>query len=321
MNNRQDIRLHHTGVAAHSLGFLIDEKVMIKADPSVNYEEHFIIDAYLQTQFEVQTTADLFEKTKQVINHEVYLPPFWQVIYHTRCEDRLIQIEQNGCWGFANIDTGQIVQSPTWDFCGYFSNGYAIVWENCKGAPGARGIGTPGNVLLDKSVWHQHAWHLTEDARCGYIDTTGKIVIPVMYKNGDDLVQNDTFIVKTLNREWGVVNKANYHVISHDWTTLERTTKNEGKWDGFCGYSDIKKNKYFKYNLAGQFLGSSPFKRAFDKAICFKFGDQELRFIEKNGMLHIPDHEVLSEKTLTWEAVYPLIIAFIDNAKNGQVRF
>lgn len=312
MSHIKEIRFHHTGISAFDIGFLIDNKVMLKADPFVDYTKTFVIDKYLQDKFLVFTTDELFEKTKLIIDDNIYLPAFWNVVYHMRCQNRLIQIEIDGRWGFANIDSGVILNEPIWDFCGPFSNGYAIVWEDCPGKPGGRGVGRPGNVLVPKNQWYQHPWLLSDDARCGYIDVTGKVVIPVMYKDGEAYTENGTFVTKFASRSWGVVNKENIVLVNFDWTYLDRVTKEEGKWDGYCGYSELKKKKYFKYNSNGQFLGSLLWKKDFDNSICFKYKDKELRFIEKNEMLYI----VENGQTSTWNDSYPIIVEFLDHALN-----
>lgn len=305
MSEIKNIRLHHTDLNAYSLGFLITKKAMIKVEH--NYIDTFVIDNYLQEKFNVKTTSELYEKTKVVIKNETYVPPFWQVIYHVRCKSRLVQVEIDGHWGFANIDTGELINEAKWDFCEPFSNGYAVVWESCPGEPGARGINKPGNVFVDKNDWYKYPWNPTNTRRCGYIDETGKVIVPVMYQEGKNHVENDSFIAKFSTSGWGVVNKENVTVVNFDWTYLERVTKAEGKWDGYCGYSNLKSKKYFKYNVSGQFLGSFLFKKEFDKSICFKIEDKEIRFLEKSGMLYSIQEGVVSKKTYTWEEIHSII--------------
>lgn len=118
------------------------------------------------------------------------------------CEGGLIQFEVNGKWGFANINTGEIVIKPIWDYAGAFYKGYARV------ALGAHVEIRTG--YYEDIVGGKH----------GYIDTNGTIVIPLIYDYALDIPYKKHFKVSR-NGKWGLIDKNNRILIPLKWNYLE----------------------------------------------------------------------------------------------------
>ncbi|MCL1936311.1 MAG: WG repeat-containing protein [Defluviitaleaceae bacterium] len=304
-------RFHNTDKNEFSLGFVFGSKALIKIHEHIDYQYNFInnfqINDYLKELFKCETSEQLFEKTKVEKNDRTYLPPFWFNNFNKNCNNRLIQIEMEGKWGYCNIDTGDIVIAPTYDFSAPFYNGYALVRLGCENIEGARSPFNPGNVLKDKKEWHLYNWKLSDEDVCGYINTIGEIIIPIEYYDGNHYVENDTFIIKKKNKYLGVINKKNEIILDFDWEYIERVNKLDNKtFDGFLTYSEKNKGKYYKHTIEGKFLGSSKFNKSFENSILFIFGEQQHRIVKKNKNIYSVENGIVSETPFNYVNLLPI---------------
>lgn len=129
------------------------------------------------------------------------------------CDGGLIQFEVEGKWGFANIYTGEIVIEPVWDYGGPFYGGYAHV------ALGVQPEINGGYYIEVNGGKH------------GYIDTNGRIIIPLEYDYAADIRYRKYFEVNK-NGKWGLIDNQNKTIIPLQWDNLET---NYGHNLIFCG--------------------------------------------------------------------------------------
>lgn len=120
------------------------------------------------------------------------------------CEESLIQFEVNGKWGFANIYTSQIIIEPIWDYVGPFYRGYAHVSLGCEFQY------VNGTFCYIKINGGKH----------GYIDTNGRIIIPLEYDYAADIPYRKCFTVNK-NGKWGLIDNENKTLIPLQWDNLE----------------------------------------------------------------------------------------------------
>lgn len=113
------------------------------------------------------------------------------------CDHGLIQFAVDGKWGFADISTGEIKLEPIWDYAGPFYRGYA-------------------HVSLGAKVQYSRDDELNEGGKHGYIDKTGKIIIPLEYDAATNLPYNDCLNVAR-NNKWGMIDYQNRTVIPLEW--------------------------------------------------------------------------------------------------------
>lgn len=130
------------------------------------------------------------------------------------CDNRLIQFEVDGKWGFADISTGEIKIQPQWDFVGPFYGKYAHVangvqvtinW-NCRGMP-----------------------QLSEGGKHGYIDVNGNPAIPLIYEDAKDYPENDYYREETYlfsvrqDGKWGLIDCQNKSIIPFSFLEISGT--------------------------------------------------------------------------------------------------
>lgn len=109
---------------------------------------------------------------------KLLLPEDYFIFYY-ESENGLTQFSVDGKWGFADVHTGEIVITATWDYAGPIYNGYA---------------------------------HVARDGRHGYIDYTNTVTVPLEYDDAEDISDHLLFRVAKDNR-WGVVDKDNKVII------------------------------------------------------------------------------------------------------------
>lgn len=136
------------------------------------------------------------------------------------CEGGLIQFEVKGKWGIADIHTGKIKINPIWDYVGPFYNGYAHVAIEAK---------------VDCSYYHDIRVY---GGKHGYIDETGKSIVPLEYDDGNDIPYSSYFEVAK-NSKWGMIDKKNRIIIPLKWDFLERCY---GTNLIFCGLVNPQEN-------------------------------------------------------------------------------
>lgn len=119
------------------------------------------------------------------------------------CDNRLIQFEVDGKWGFADISTGKIKIQPQWDFAGPFYGKYAHV---------ANGV----QVTID---WNRCGVpQLSKGGRHGYIDVNGNPVIPLIYEDANDCpesISSEKNYLVSVRRDgkWGLIDCQNKTII------------------------------------------------------------------------------------------------------------
>jgi hypothetical protein len=117
------------------------------------------------------------------------------------CEDNLIQFEVDGKWGIANIYTGEIIIKPIWDYVGPFYRGYAHVSLGCE-------LEINGRCYVS-----------VNGGKHGYIDTKGKIVIPLDYDYAEEIPYRKYFQVSK-DGKWGLIDNQNNILIPFKWDML-----------------------------------------------------------------------------------------------------
>ncbi|ABR49257.1 KWG Leptospira repeat protein [Alkaliphilus metalliredigens QYMF] len=131
------------------------------------------------------------------------------------CEGGLIQFEIEGKWGFADIFTGKIAIEPTWDYAGPFYRGYAHV---------VLGVQLASEGYSDEKQGGQH----------GYIDSDGKIIIPLEYDDAEEIPYRKYFMVAK-NKRWGLIDIENESIIPFLWDYLQTNYKHNLI---FCGIKE-----------------------------------------------------------------------------------
>ena len=156
------------------------------------------------------------------------------------------------------------------------------------------------HVFDNQEPYHGGYALVWQGERCGFIDTQGTVIVPVMYLGAHTDAISDGFMVRT-DKGWGVVNNHNKALISFDWTTIQRTTKADGDWDGYRCYSELKPGKYFRYTTTGIYQGNMPIPKAQpqaseplptastsgDKATHLTWGDTTYTIVEKRGQFRL----------------------------------
>lgn len=127
------------------------------------------------------------------------------------CEGGLIQFEVDGKWGFADIYTGEIKIKPVWGYAGPFYRGYAHVASEVE-------LVTNGGTHI-------------EGGKHGYIDSNGKLIIPLEYDYADDIPYRKYFEVSK-NGKKGLIDKENKTIVNFQWDYLETSYGNQLI---FCG--------------------------------------------------------------------------------------
>jgi hypothetical protein len=145
----QTCRLLHTGLEEQYNGFIINGYAYIK---EADIDEEWAQKAYGENYQSV------------VVDGDHYYPPVLFGYFETECDNHLIQLEVDGKWGYADTISGKIVIPPEWDWADPFYGEYALVRTGCPLKPG-----------------ETDRWELPEEARCGYINTRGEIIVPLNY--------------------------------------------------------------------------------------------------------------------------------------------
>jgi hypothetical protein len=117
------------------------------------------------------------------------------------CEEGLIQFEIEGKWGFADIYTGKIIIEPVWDYAGPFYSGYA-------------------HVALGAQLDDYDAYRM-QGGKHGYIDKTGKIIIPIEYDDAEEITYRHKYFRVAKNGCWGLVDNQNAIFVPLKWDELE----------------------------------------------------------------------------------------------------
>jgi len=180
---------------------------------------------------------------KIVVDGEYYFSPSLLLFMAYKSNKDLIQFEFAGKRGYACMATGKIVVEPVWDWCAPFYGDFAMVRVGCPGTPGAREPKWPGyyseesgHVFVSKGLCEigfsasaksfssdkNYYWEWTMDSRCGYIDRTGKMVVPLNYIDGNENASDGLFVVRKPNALFGVVDRDERVLIDFDWFAIDR---------------------------------------------------------------------------------------------------
>lgn len=143
-------------------------------------------------------------------DHKVYLLvdgdnsylPEEMFMAREECESGVIQFEVDGKWGFADIYTGEIVIEPLWDYAGPFYKGYAHVALEVQLEING------GNYIEIRGGKH------------GYIDGSGRVVIPLEYDAAEDIPYRKYFMVAK-DGKWGLIDNLNQILIPLQWDCLD----------------------------------------------------------------------------------------------------
>lgn len=135
--------------------------------------------------------------------------------------DGLFRVRINGKYGFAD-EKGNVVIPPQWEFAVAFSEGKAIVSHNSNSSI----IDKSGKIIAANlgdgtglyRFFSNRARCRSNDGRYGYMDATGKRVIPPVYETGDDF-ENGVAIVST-NGKYGLIDTAGNFLIPAEYDFL-----------------------------------------------------------------------------------------------------
>jgi hypothetical protein len=170
-------------------------------------------------------------------------------------KNNLIPLEIDGKWGYADKTSGRIAIEPAWDWAASWDDSiadgfvpqYAMVI-----------VGTKSKVTKSYRVGSRNGeeifydcWEWSEDSRCGYINTSGELVIQPKYSNGEDFDTNGLLIVRKPGVEsvsaiiargeednpddwaawnaWGAINAQEEIVIDFEWHEIWYWI--EGEWE------------------------------------------------------------------------------------------
>ena len=368
--------LHHSGrgMESHYEGVIIDGRAYIKAPAfrgsaskseiledgtirsSGGYDfedkaifdkfqsEHPIVYGFIEMEGWEPIAVFLSERSKHItIGGEHYFPPICYPYFEEECDNGLVQLEIDGKWGYADIESGEIVISPVWDWCGPFYGKYAMVRTGCPGKPSAREPQSPGYFdgsnrpfVVERSSLVKdnpnYGWEWTMDSRCGYIDTHGELVVPLKYLDGDLAGRDGFFIAQKPERLIGVVDLNDNVIIDFDWFGINPLYRSS--WSAFITYTGPlheESSVYSLYSTQGELivgnLEAHPEGRCsflFGKNYLLKersekhyekieaLGDWVARerylLIWRGGKLGVvADGRLLQEPTLTWRQLWPII--------------
>jgi hypothetical protein len=132
-------------------------------------------------------------------DNDIYLPEE-NYLLRADCEHGLVQFVVDEKWGFADIFTGEVKIEPVWDYAGPFYRKYAHV------------------SLRAKVEFYSNGQTLVEGGKHGYIDKTGRVVIPVEYDAAEDIpYTNKNYFQVAKNGKWGMIDVQNKTVIPLEW--------------------------------------------------------------------------------------------------------
>jgi len=119
-------------------------------------------------------------------------------------------------FGFFDAPTSKVIIPPTYDWCSNFNNGYALVRNisNKMHDDSYKKIRN-GEITMLGNV-ESNDWDWATDSRCGYIDQTGKVVIPLNYIDGDPIPLNGRFIVRKPGSLVGLIDLNDKKIIDFD---------------------------------------------------------------------------------------------------------
>jgi hypothetical protein len=135
--------------------------------------------------------------------------------------DGMFRVRIGGKYGFADA-SGKVVIQPQWEFAVAFSEGKAIVSMNSNSSI----IDNTGKVLAANlgdgtgmyRFFNNRARCRSNDGQYGYMDPTGKRVIPPTYDSGDDF-ENGAAIVGKENK-YGLIDTAGKILIPMEYDFL-----------------------------------------------------------------------------------------------------
>jgi hypothetical protein len=135
--------------------------------------------------------------------------------------DGMFRVRINGKYGFADAQ-GKVVIQPQWEFAVAFSEGKAIVSDNGNssiidknGKIFAADLGDGAGLYR---FFSNRARCRSNDGRYGYMDATGKRVIPPLYETGDDFT-NGAAIVSS-NGKYGLIDTSGNFLIPAEYEFL-----------------------------------------------------------------------------------------------------
>lgn len=118
------------------------------------------------------------------------------------------------------------------------------------------------------------------DGKCGYVDTTGKLVIPLKYDYADFFYEG--YAQVRLNDKWGIIDKTGKEVVPLEYSAMYPL--HEG-----CAVA-YKNGKVGLVNTSGKLMayGMYEYIEADDDGLWYVIKDNKIGFIDKTGTLLIP---------------------------------
>jgi hypothetical protein len=135
--------------------------------------------------------------------------------------DGMFRIRINGKYGFADAE-GKVVIQPQWEFAVAFSEGKAIVSMHANSSI----IDKKGNILAGNlgdgtgmyRFFSNRARCRSNDGQYGYMDATGKRVVPPTFDSGDDFQDGAAIIGK--GNKYGLIDTAGNFIIEPEYDFL-----------------------------------------------------------------------------------------------------
>ncbi|GAB4134599.1 MAG: hypothetical protein Fur0041_08050 [Bacteroidia bacterium] len=134
--------------------------------------------------------------------------------------DGLFRVMKNKKYGFADAK-GKMVIPAEWDYAVAFSEGKAIVVKgNQASIINKQGKILAGNLGSGAGLYRFNAGLArcrAEDGRYGFLDETGKRVIPVQFDAADDFDPEDKVAIVSKNDQYGLINTSGEFVVNPEY--------------------------------------------------------------------------------------------------------
>jgi hypothetical protein len=163
--------------------------------------------------------------------------------YDSQEKQNLFRVNLNGKYGFIDSTAKEVIPL-IYDDIGDYNEGLAIV--------------SIKDQLKEKENYLDcDCYDRTAKCKYGFIDETGKIVIPLIYDNAEDFI-NGKSVIK-LNNKWGVINSKGKYIIPVIYDELIPLSDNliKIKLNNKYGFIDSLGNKItpINYSLISDFNG------------------------------------------------------------------
>ncbi len=181
-------------------------------------------------------------------------------------------------WDYGFIDeTGKIVITPSYGSVGNFNEGYAVVYSDGYGVINEKGtIKVPTIYDNMNSYVKDGLIGVGQDGDWGYINTSGKIVIDLLYDYAAPFFENKGRV--ELNGNYGFINKNGDYVINPMYDDANDFSE---------GLAAVKSNSYWGYIDSGNnFIISPQYSYADDfiNGVAYvEFKSGKWGYIDKSG--------------------------------------